>query len=225
MVIERLRRRDYDVVARVHAHGKHVFHVADDHAVASIVAHHLVLHLLPVAHVLFYEHLVHHAEVEAALRNFLELDFVVGHSTAPAAQRVCHPDYDGVAYVICRLERVLHGIYRVAGEDRHFAFYHRILEQLPVFGDLDALYLGAKHAYAVLFKYALFVQGDSTVERSLAAESKHYRVGLFLLYHLLDVLGVYRHGVNLVCKARVRLDGRDVGVDEHAFHAFLRKRL
>ena len=58
LVAERLRGRDDDRVARVHAQGVKVLHVADGDAVVGRVAHDLVLELLPALHGALDEDLV-----------------------------------------------------------------------------------------------------------------------------------------------------------------------
>src|SRR4029078_9679542 len=116
-----------------------------------VVAHHFVLYLLPVADVALYQDLVDHAEVKAALYNLLQLVFVVRDSASPAAKRIRNPDYDWVADLLCSLERLLHRVDFTALPHRAVALYHRVLEHLPVLGDLDSLYLGAKNSDPIFF--------------------------------------------------------------------------
>ncbi len=66
LVRQRLRRRDRDRVARVHAHRIEVLDRADDDAVVVAVAHHLHLVLFPADHRLFEQHFARRRGVEAA---------------------------------------------------------------------------------------------------------------------------------------------------------------
>jgi hypothetical protein len=59
LVGERLRRRDGDAVAGVHAHRVEVLDRADDDAVVRLVADHFHLEFLPAEHRFFDQHLVH----------------------------------------------------------------------------------------------------------------------------------------------------------------------
>ncbi len=63
---ERLRGRDRDRIAGVHAHGIEVFDGADDDDVVGEVSHHLQLIFLPAEHRLFQQHFMHGRKVEAA---------------------------------------------------------------------------------------------------------------------------------------------------------------
>ena len=67
LVGQRLRRRDGDRVAGVHAHRIEVLDRADDDAVVAAVAHDLHLEFLPAEH------------------RFLEQHFVVGEASSPRA--------------------------------------------------------------------------------------------------------------------------------------------
>jgi hypothetical protein len=86
VVVERLRRRDHDGLARVDAHRVEVLHVADGDAVVAEVAHHLVLDLLPALEVLLDEHLGD-AAVEGASGGLVELRLGGDDAAALAAER------------------------------------------------------------------------------------------------------------------------------------------
>ena len=66
LVGERLRRRDGDRVAGVHAHRVEVLDRADDDAVVRLVADHFHLEFLPAQHRFLDQHFVHRREFEAA---------------------------------------------------------------------------------------------------------------------------------------------------------------
>ncbi len=84
---ERLRRRDGDRVAGMHAHGIEVFDRADDDDVVGQIAHHLELVFFPAQHRFFDQHFVHRREIEPARQHFQQLFAVVGDAAAGAAQR------------------------------------------------------------------------------------------------------------------------------------------
>ena len=84
---ERLRGRDGDGVAGVHAHGIEVLDGADDDDVVGEIAHQLQLVFLPAEHRLFQQHFVDRREIEAAREQFQQLFAVVGNAAAGAAER------------------------------------------------------------------------------------------------------------------------------------------
>ena len=93
LVVERLRRRDDDGLARVDAHRVEVLHVADGDAVVAAVADDLVLDLLPAAQVLLDEHL-RHAAGEGAAEGGVELGLGLDDAAALAAEREAAAEHD-----------------------------------------------------------------------------------------------------------------------------------
>ena len=87
LVGQRLRRRDGDRVAGVHAHRVEVLDRADDDAVVLAVAHDLHLELFPAEQRLLDQQLARRRQVEPALAHLDELLLVVGDAAAGAAQR------------------------------------------------------------------------------------------------------------------------------------------
>ena len=85
LVVEGLRRRDDDGLARVDAHRVEVLHVADGDAVVAAVADDLVLDLLPAAQVFLDQHLAN-AAVKARLQRRLELALGLDDAAALAAE-------------------------------------------------------------------------------------------------------------------------------------------
>src|SRR5919112_211959 len=134
IVVERLGWRDDDVIASVDTHCKNIFHVAYNHTVPLVIAHYLVLNLLPVPDITLYQNLMNHAEIKTSLHNFLQFILIVCDTTTPAAQRVRYSDDDRVANVIS------------------------FLEPLSVFSDVYSSDRGAKNRYAVFLEDALLVQ-------------------------------------------------------------------
>ena len=88
---ERLRRRDCDRIAGVHAHGVEILDGADDDDVVGQVAHHLQLEFLPSQHVFFDQDFVDRRERNAALQNVDEVLLMVGDSAAGSAEREAGP--------------------------------------------------------------------------------------------------------------------------------------
>ena len=79
---QRLRGRDGDGIAGVHAHGIEVFDGADDDGVVGQVAHHFELEFFPAEHALFDQDFVNGRKVEAALQNLDQIFAVVGDAAA-----------------------------------------------------------------------------------------------------------------------------------------------
>ena len=79
---ERLRRRDCDRVAGVHAHGIEVLDGADDDHVIGEIAHHLELVFLPSQDGFFDQHLVHRRKIKAAGHDLQQLLAVIGDAAA-----------------------------------------------------------------------------------------------------------------------------------------------
>jgi hypothetical protein len=86
LVGERLRRRDGDRVAGVHAHRVEVLDRAHDDAVVGGVAHHLHLEFLPAQHRFLDQHLAGGRQLQAAGGDLDQLLAVVGDAAAAAAE-------------------------------------------------------------------------------------------------------------------------------------------
>ena len=94
---QRLRRRDRDRIAGVHAHGIEIFDGADDDGVVGQIAHHLQLEFLPAEHAFFDQHFMHRRKIQAAFENLLQILAVVGDAAAGAAHREAGPQNHRVA--------------------------------------------------------------------------------------------------------------------------------
>src|SRR5947207_2370321 len=92
LVGQRLDGRDGDGVAGVDAHRVEIFDGTDDHAVVSLVAHHLHLVFLPAEQRFFDEDFGDRREVYATPGEFVELVAVVGDAAAGAAEGERGPD-------------------------------------------------------------------------------------------------------------------------------------
>ena len=99
LVRQRLRRRDGDRVARVHAHRVEVLDRADDDAVVLAIAHDLHFEFFPAEQRLLDQKLARRRQVETALADVVEFVLVVSDAAAGAAQRVRRPNDGGKADV------------------------------------------------------------------------------------------------------------------------------
>ena len=85
LVRQRLRRRNRNRVARMHAHRVEVFNRADDDAVVRLIAHHFHLVLFPAEHGLLNQQLMRGRRIETAFANRQKLVFIVGNAAARTA--------------------------------------------------------------------------------------------------------------------------------------------
>ena len=102
---------------------------------------------------------------------------------------------------------------------------HRLLEQLPVFRDLDRLDLGANQLDVVLLENAEFVQIHGEVQRRLAADRREDRVRTFARDDRLEELGRQRLDVGPIRHLGVGHDRRRIAVDQDHFEPFGPQRL
>jgi hypothetical protein len=91
---ERLRGRDCDRIASVHAHGIQVLDGADDDDVVVQVTHHLQLVLLPSQQRLLDQNLAGQGRSQPCIADLLELLLVVRDTASSAAQRESWTDND-----------------------------------------------------------------------------------------------------------------------------------
>ena len=225
LVGERLRRRDGDRVAGVHAHRVEVFDRAHDDAVVRLVADHFHLEFLPAQHRFLDEDFVHGREFQAATRDLFELFLVVGDAAAGAAERERGADdrriADGRLDLDGLFERPRDRGLRAVQAD----LGHRHAEQLAVFGHADRVARGADQLDVVLLEHAVVGEVERAVQRGLAAHRRQQRVGLFLGDDLLDRLPVDRLDVDGVGHLRVGHDRRGIAVDQHHAIPLVAQRL
>jgi hypothetical protein len=184
-----LRRCDHDVVPRVDPHPQHVLHVADDDAVVGAVAHYLVFNLLPPSEVLFNEDLMSHGAVEAPFDYSLELGSVLCHPPSFATKGVCDPDDDRVAKAFRNRLCFLEGVHGGAIWDGDSGAHHRLLEKVPVFGELNPPYRGPKNFDSVFFEGTTPGEFDAAVEGCLASEAEEDGIGPLALDYSFDEVG------------------------------------
>ncbi len=212
-VVESLRGRNDDRLARVDPHRIHVFHVAHRDAVVAPVPHDFVLDLLPAAQALLDEHLLCTAG-EGALDRGVELLLALHDAAALAAQRVSAPQHHREPDVQRGSAGLAGGGARDAagrpdpdlGEAPH--------EELAVLGVPDRVDRRSKHAHAVLAQHAGVVEGESAIQRGLAAERKQDRIHLLLHDDALDEFRIDGDEVDTVGEILAGLDSRDVRIDE-----------
>src|SRR5919112_6629506 len=99
IVVERLGWCNDYVIPSMDTHCKNIFHIAYNHTVPLVIAHNLVLNLLPVPYITLYQNLMNHAEIETSLYNFLQFVLVVCNATTSSAQCVRYSNDDWVANV------------------------------------------------------------------------------------------------------------------------------
>jgi hypothetical protein len=217
-VAQRLRRRNRDRVAGVHAHRVEVLDRADDHAVVRSVAHDLELVLLPPGDRALDEDLVHGAGVEAVARDSLEGLGCSGDPGALAAQDEGGPDDDGEADLLDDLASVLHGVGDPRRRHLQADALHRTLEELPILGGADGLAVGADQLWrAGHADRATFDELHGEVECGLAAEGGEHRVGVLPFDDPAEDVGVERFDVGRVGELGVRHDRGRVRVgQDHA---------
>ena len=94
---QRLRGRDRDGIAGMHAHGIEIFDGADDDGVVGQIAHHFQLEFLPAQRALFDQYFMHRRKIQAALQNFFQILAIVRDAAAGAAHREAGPQNHRIA--------------------------------------------------------------------------------------------------------------------------------
>ncbi len=222
---ERLRRRDGDRVAGVHAHRVEVLDRADDDDVVLAVAHHLELELLPADDRLLDQELVVHRQLETLPHDRLELLHVVGDAAAGAAERETRPDHAGQADQLDGRPRLVHRVCELGPGDLEPAPSHRLAELLAALRLLDRVAARADHLDAELRQDPGVGELHRAVERGLSAKGRQDRVGPLLLDDLGDDLRRDRLDVGPIRGLRIGHDCRRIGVDQDDPVAVLPQRL
>ena len=212
---ERLRGRDRDRLARVHAHRVDVLDRADHDHVVGVVAHHLELVFLPTDDAALDQDLRDRARREPALGDALHLAVIVRDAGAAAAEDVRGPHDHRIADLGRDRERFVDRVRDARRRDAQADLGHRGLEPLAVLGGADRLDAGADHLDAVRVEHAGFVELDREVETGLAAERREQRVGTLLVDDALERRHVERLDVGRVGELGVGHDRGRVRVHEH----------
>ena len=176
---ERLRGRDRDRLAGVHAHRVDVLDRADHDDVVGVVAHDFELVLLPADDAALDEDLRDRARGEAALGDVLHLAVVVRDAGAAPAEDVRGPHDHRVADLGRDRERLVDAVRDARRRHAQADLGHRGLEPLAVLGGADRLDARADHLDVVRVEHTGFVERDREVETGLAAERREQRVGAF----------------------------------------------
>ena len=199
----------------MYAHRVEVFHGAHGDDVAHAVPHGLELDLLPAEDVLFHQHLVDGAGLQAARGHGLQLAGVVGHAAAEAAQGKGGTDDDGIADALCDGQGGLHIVGDVRGDRGLADGVHGLLEQLAVLGLVDGLGTGTQKAHAHPVQKALLGELHGQGQAGLAPQARQQAVGPLLFNDALDGVQRQRLQIDLVRQGLVGHDGGRVGVDQH----------
>ena len=211
---QRLRRRDGDGVAGVHAHGVEVLDGADDDAVVRRVAHDLELELLPAGDRLLHQDLPDRAGRQALAGELAEVGGILGDARSLAAEDEARAHHDGEADLLGDLL----GLGQRVGEARarHLEpdALHGRLELVAVLRGGDRLGTGPDDLDAVALECAPLHQLHGQVERGLPAEGGQQGVGPLLGDDGLEHFGVERLHVGAVRRAGVRHDGGRVRVGQ-----------
>ena len=154
-----------------------------------------------------------------------ELGLVVRDAAARTAHREARTQDARVARGLDDVERVFNGIGVPGTGDLQADLGHGLVEELAVLAALDGIQVATDHLDAVFLQHAGAGELNRGVQAGLAAERGQQRVGALALNHALDELGGDGLNVGAVGQARVRHDGRRIGVDEHDLVAVLLENL
>ncbi len=212
-----LRRSNDDRLAGVYAQRVEVLHVADGDAVVVLVAHDLILNLLPSAQGLLHQHL--RRERESLLEQHVQLCLVVGKAGTQSAKSIGGTHNDGIAQVARSLAGILCVLAGFALYGLYVYLIQTLHEELAVFGVDDGLYRSAEHLHVVFLKNLVAIQLHTAVQRRLSTEGQQYAVRTFLLDDLLHEIRCHRQEIYLVCHALAGLHRSDVGVYEDRIDA------
>ena len=220
---ERLARRDHNALARVHAHGIEVLHVAHHDAVVVAVAHHLVLDLLPADEVFLDQDL--RAVRQRLLDACAQLRLIDAAARAQAAERVGNARHHRIADARSDGERLLQRCGGGAARHLDADLGEPRGEEGSVLRVLDGGNGRAEHRDAEFLQHTLLREGEPAVERRLPAEAKRDRVGALALDHLGDEVRRHREEIDALGKRGGGLHRGDVGIHEHRADALLLQRL
>ena len=222
-VAERLRGRDDDRIAGVHADRVDVLHVADDDAIVGFVAEHFVLQLFPAQQRRFDQRLIDDRRRETGCKRRAQFGFIVHEAAAGTAERVCRADDQRV---------VVLGGERDAGLDvgDHDARRHRLadldhlgLEPFAIFSELDRVERRPEEFDRVALEDARRRKFNRHVQAGLAAERGQQPIGAFARDDRLDRLDRQGLEVHRIGDLGIGHDRRRVRVDEHDAVAFVAK--
>ena len=220
MVGQRLRRCNDDGVARMHAHGVEVFHIADGDAVVVAVTHDFVFDFLPAGHTALDKHLTNQGVIQALDDDINEFFLILGNAAARAAHGVSRAHDNRIANAVRKFHSTGHIFHNGAFRDRLTEFFHRFLKEFPVFGLLDGRQRRSQEFYAVFLEYTALCQLYSQIESCLTAQSCQKAVRFFLGDDFGQKFRRQRLDIHAVSNMRIRHDGCRIGVYQHHFESF-----
>ena len=229
--VERLRGRDRDRVAGVHAHGIEVLDRADDDDVVLEVAHHLELVFLPAEDGFLDQGFVDGREIEAARQQFHEFFAIEGNAATCAAQRERWPNDDREADFSGEFEAVFEIVNERGLGNVEADLLHRVFEEEAIFSLLDRRDVCADEKRVVFVEHAAVGEFDRKVERGLSADGGQNSETCAWRHLALDtddffqVLAGERLDVSAVGDLGVGHDGRRIRVRQHHFVALSLERL
>jgi len=212
LVAQGLTGGNDDRVSGVDAQWVEVLHVADSDAVVVGIANHLVLDLLPALERLLNQDLG--GECERPGRHVAQLLLVVGETRTKTSERKGSADDDGITNLLGGIESLVDGVDSNRLGDGDVDLLEGLCEHVSVLAELQCPHAGAENPDAVLLEKSQLLHLDTEVEGGLASEREEDAIGLLALDDVLDILDGDGEVVDLVGKAVVGLDGRNVGVDE-----------
>ena len=224
LIGQRLAWADDDRVARVHAHGVEVFHVANGDGGVVGVPHHLVFNFLEALDALFHQHLPDGGELQGVFHQRNQLRLVVGKAAARTAQRERGAEDDGIADLVCGFDAFLHRGGDRGGQHRLAQRLAELLKLVAVFRLVDTVKARAQDFHLALLQHALGVQAHGEVQARLPAKAGQDGVRPLKAQDLGYVLKRQRFHVNLIGNVDVRHDGGGVGVDEDHLVPLLAQR-
>ena len=215
LVRQRLRGRDGDRVARVHAHRIEVLDRADDDDSCPCLSRITSSSnsFQPITDSSSSTSLVGR-RVEAARDDLLELLAVVRDAAAAAAERERGTDDRREADLGLDRERFLEAVRDARARAVEPDVAHGVAEQFAVLGHVDRFARGGDQFDVVLFEHAFAHEVERAVERRLAAHRGQQRAGAFLFDDPRDRAPVDGLDVDRVGHLRVGHDRRGVRVHQ-----------
>ena len=211
---ERLARCHHDRVARMDTHRIDVLHATDRDGRIVGVAHHLVFDLLIPLDALFDEHLMHRREDQRVAHQLLQLLAVVGEAAARTAQREGRTQHHRIADPLGGGDALLHVVGDMRRQHRFAQPLAQFLEQLAVFGLLDALERRTQNLDLALLQHALLGQLHGQIQARLAAQPRHDGIGTLVTDDLGHVFERQRLHIDLVGDMRVGHNRRRIGIHQ-----------
>ena len=133
LVRQRLRRRNRNRVARMHAHRVEVFNRANDDAVVGLIAYHFHLVLFPAENGLLNQQLMRRRRIKTAFANRQKLIFVIGNAAARTAHGERRTNQGREADLFLRRQSFVHCVADKRFRARQADFFHRFFKAAAVF--------------------------------------------------------------------------------------------